>query len=597
MADYMNYGVIGNTGIPPRVPVDTTHYTQVYMATHNGSYPLPYMYRSFISFSYGGKNIEDFNLIATFNDRLDKDGYASFNDLVSTYDVLHGQTFWGSYYQANQLSFTLSTDAIDQLELDEFLRWFQAGVTRELILAEHPNRAIMARVSSPPHLSLIPFEKPVRIQLNQQYYNTSTTVYKGSITLNFVMDEPHWYGKLNIFGKKDSAGIYHDSWFDVSTGRERHVLDIPDALKILYEDGIPLSSMITSTMLLGGSTYAIVENKVNSRIVAAINEAEYNEHQGEEGYYYSAIGYTQNDEQIHYFRGAVIFNPNTNKGGRIAGASMGENNGISFIPPYGTSPDSTTYFYYAGTAPSPTKLTFTLVPTLENWYINNPKNKYTAEENDAPYNTITIESTNKREFKFTTPNILTSYNQVITIFDTPSIMQEGQGWAYIRELIRETVNHAGVRAWANRVIDYIDTHEGIIQDGQSYDAKEKMSYLFTTTRGGALFPMTFTFNSQTGEAVGTIKYRHCIDQATGELIDLDKDDELINYCKQNIIEEKENVGDMVKSPYLIIEERNYPNASGNIVPWMEGTNQSHRLYHDVENGLRNVFLEYKNMYL
>jgi hypothetical protein len=47
--------------------------------------------------------------------------------------------------------------------LDEFLHWFAAGKIRELILAEHPNRAIMARVSEPPRLSVLPFEKPIRI--------------------------------------------------------------------------------------------------------------------------------------------------------------------------------------------------------------------------------------------------------------------------------------------------------------------------------------------------------------------------------------------------------------------------------------------------
>ena len=45
-------------------------HTQVYMATHNGEGEksrLPFMNRSFISFSFGGKYIEDFNLIATIN--------------------------------------------------------------------------------------------------------------------------------------------------------------------------------------------------------------------------------------------------------------------------------------------------------------------------------------------------------------------------------------------------------------------------------------------------------------------------------------------------------------------------------------------------
>jgi len=46
---------------------------QVYMATHKGEQKLPFMNRSFMSFSFGGKDIEDFNLIATIeNNRLDR---------------------------------------------------------------------------------------------------------------------------------------------------------------------------------------------------------------------------------------------------------------------------------------------------------------------------------------------------------------------------------------------------------------------------------------------------------------------------------------------------------------------------------------------
>jgi len=71
------------------------------------------MNRSFISFSYGGKNIEDFNLIATVSgDRWQANGYANFNDLTTSYDVLDGQFFWGSHYSTYELSLELSTDGI-----------------------------------------------------------------------------------------------------------------------------------------------------------------------------------------------------------------------------------------------------------------------------------------------------------------------------------------------------------------------------------------------------------------------------------------------------------------------------------------------------
>jgi hypothetical protein len=49
------------------------------------------MNRSFISFTYGGRHIEDFNLIAsTPGDRLNRNGSAAFEDSVSSYENLNG---------------------------------------------------------------------------------------------------------------------------------------------------------------------------------------------------------------------------------------------------------------------------------------------------------------------------------------------------------------------------------------------------------------------------------------------------------------------------------------------------------------------------
>ena len=53
---------------------------QVYTATHDGEgKSLSVMDKHFISFSYGGKNIEDFNLMSvTTNDRISRNFSASF---------------------------------------------------------------------------------------------------------------------------------------------------------------------------------------------------------------------------------------------------------------------------------------------------------------------------------------------------------------------------------------------------------------------------------------------------------------------------------------------------------------------------------------
>jgi len=75
---------------------------------------LPYRYRSFISFSFGGRRIEDFNLIATVSgDRMTRKLTGDFEDLTSSYDVLDGQFYHSTHFRTNSISFHLATDGIN----------------------------------------------------------------------------------------------------------------------------------------------------------------------------------------------------------------------------------------------------------------------------------------------------------------------------------------------------------------------------------------------------------------------------------------------------------------------------------------------------
>jgi hypothetical protein len=91
MAHYRDYGYLTGSSAS-QVEIDTEHNTQVYIATHDGAGNyLPYRNRSFISFSFGGKNIEDFDLIATIdNDFLERRLYADFEDNVSDSEIWDG---------------------------------------------------------------------------------------------------------------------------------------------------------------------------------------------------------------------------------------------------------------------------------------------------------------------------------------------------------------------------------------------------------------------------------------------------------------------------------------------------------------------------
>ena len=535
-------------------------YTQVYQATHMGENTLPHMYRSFISFTFGGKKIEDFNLIATIaNNSLDRRGYASFEDIVSSYDNLNGQQYWNTHYKVNEMNFILATDGINQRDLDNFLLWFRAGETKELILSEHPNRAILARVKDVPQLNLLPFEEKISIKVHEREYLTSTTLYKGEIILNLVMDQPYWYSLTNILGKEKN-GHYVDVWDDITTNppREINIFASQDALKILYEDGIPLGSMIQNNMLLGNGAFAAVEDNIISKIW----NFDYRDGEG------NSIPNLEN-----LSGGGACIDDGENYQGIIAGAIIDINgNGIQTL-----QKNTDAFFYYAGTAPAPTIISFTLTPQLDNdGYIIVPANTYALEsESNKPYNILTIESVNKQELYFTTPNLYTSYNKVNDIFK--NYVNPNESWERIREIIREEVRHPHVRAWANLAIDTVKGDRQKPQNGDLDGLKNKMIEFLQYD--DAIQSATFIFNSETGEAKGTFKYR-------------------LVTSPNNLSTIEENVGDMLRSNYITIRDRNYPNKDGEFVSWtIDHKEYSHRIYHNVIVPLSDISILYKNMYL
>ena len=567
----MDYGLIN--GNQTGYNKTTTRYTQVYQATHKGENYLPFMNRSFISFSFGGKNIEDFNLLASISgDRLQRQGYSNFEDLTSNYTVMDGHFYWGTHYTDHELDFDLATDAITQNELDSFLKWFSAGQVKELILAEHPNRAIQARVKQPPELHLLPFEEKTVKKIAGQEYTTSTTLYKGEISLSFTMDEPYWYSKINIFGYLDEQeGIYHDVWIDAN-GQEQNIFNSPDAIKIALEDNIPIGSMIQDSMLLGDNNYA------NANLTDGAQTAElevYTETISNEEIVVEETDQLSDNAKIAWQDNEEWF------GALIAGTIMSTSSGIESF-----AAGTNQYFYYAGNAPAKPIIEFILTPIInENGYISNPKNSYTSP--NTPYNIFSFESLTKKELQFTTPGIYTGYNQVIQIFRE---MQVNNAWADIRKYVRDQVNHAAARAWANKVIDSFDSIK--VQNGDIDLAINRMKYFITDKSSGNLLSSSFIINSKTGQATASVQYR--IPGVTTPAANA-----WSNWG--SIVEIEEDVGDMIRSNYLIIEDQNQPTSDGHIVAW-ENTNEISRLHsyiiqHNVENGLQNVYIKYQNMYL
>lgn len=136
MSTSNDYGILNGVVTTAPSPV-TNKRTQVWIATHDGAdQRLPHYLRSFISFAYGGKLIEDFGFITITKDNsLSRQLYAEFEDTTTESDVYDGQIYWATHFKANRLTLNLYTDGVTEKQLEEFKAWFKPGIIRELVLA------------------------------------------------------------------------------------------------------------------------------------------------------------------------------------------------------------------------------------------------------------------------------------------------------------------------------------------------------------------------------------------------------------------------------------------------------------------------------
>ena len=496
---------------------------QVYLATHTGEgKPLSNMERSFISFTWGGRKIEDFGFIATIDgDRLSRNLYSEFEDLTTDYDIVDGQIFWGSKYNPLELSFTLSTDGVKEATLQAFRNWFKAGVTRELILSETPNRAIQARVSAAPSFSLLPFEDSEEVKIGNKTYTTRTTLWKGDLSISFIMEDPFWYNIQSSFSSADE-------------------LD-EEIIKIILEDGVPHFDMFSD--------------------------------------------FSSSEDDVCFLANNMVL-----KNGEIQ--TNNSNMGISLVA------NQPQYIYYCGTGKCYPTIYFDCTTTFENDYIVSPRNSHSAGD-DPFYNSIIIEHTEllapeeleplppdfgddygmlgsavvsidnddtisseditnaavavtfKSEFDFTTPGILTSYNQIIKIVKED--YHEGDSIIEMKKAFRDTITDYYMRAKAIGICDsalkgetsgICNTETSALTSGYQSAFITEMKKIFNESSS---IPVSYMFNSKTGESTVSLNIFMKDLNNNSNVTVLDQSIPII-----------ENAGDMARSSYLIIDSRTLP---------------------------------------
>lgn len=532
-------GTIGVIEQTESMPEDSKSHRQVYQATHLADGKSDsFMNRSFISFSYGGKNIEDFNLIACINgDRMERQLTGNFNDLVTTYDVINGQYYWGTYFTNNELSFTLATDGITQPELEDFIHWFKPGEIKELILAEHPNRAIMARVSEPPTLSTIPFEEKVEFMLDGKTVETSTTLYKGEIQLNFIMDEPFWYSKIGLLVRQKDDDTWAKEWQDAN-GENVLVIYSKDALKIIYEDNIPTLPFIDDLFF-------------DNKIFLGNN------------LFFQKVGYN-----------AVV-------GYAIVGtAKLGYYDYLTKEVKSSLAVGEEAYLYYAGTAPEIPTINFSFKPLL------NSDSLIELNNEESKYSYISITSTKEKKLLLSLPSAFYSYNQIINIFKDENIITFGK----MREKIRENVHHYYAKKWASSVLNYAENiYNNLESTTRNIMVNLMKKFLLDKETNTELLVNIYYFDAKNNKYIGNLGYRIAGDTVPQQLSGWDDFGE--------INDSEEDISEIIHSEFLTFTEKNHLNENYNVNPWNENDKLlSYKITHNFNIPLENFIIEYKNKY-
>lgn len=513
MSNY-DYGSIkGTAGVESPTPADYSKKGQVYLATHDDAgNKLDKTLRAHISFSWGGRDIEDFNLLVVSDgDSYERSVYASFEDLITQYDLLDGQYYWGTHLSPNELTLNLATDGVTEKMLQDFRNWFRPGVERELILSEFPYRAIQARIADTPTYSFLPFRDVITKTFGGETYTTSSTLWKGSVVLHFIMDDPVWYSLASVFqGTLDS-----------------------DKLKAIIDDGIPYSGMFKTSCFLPDNYIAEYDFNSGEPTVAISNEI--------------------------------------NIPKEIQASTSEEAHPL--------------YLYYCGTAAEKPIISFSFNANQfdENGYCTAVGNSYTATNENEKYSVLKI---GENEFYFTTPGLLSSYNQAVSILRND--FKEGESALDLKKAFRDTLSNFYVRMWCTSIcelsmsaygvdLDICDANSALtsnfrenfiaclkamfVQEQQNVSGSEEAE------QSPAIFKCACTFDSSTGESIMALQI-YTLDLTAEQNASVINGVVTLPLTSENGVPVpiliKENSGDMVRSRYLLLEGRNLPNEEEQI---------------------------------
>lgn len=148
--------------------------------------------KSFLSFTFDGKAIEDFGFAVVYNgDRLSNAFHPTFTNTTTTVPGRLGSIYWGTEVTGYTFDIQIATDRATARQIANLKRHFAPGKYAELSLAESEYCYCYAMVNSNSTFSFVPFEEKTIIK-GKEYVDT---IYKGDATLSFFVPQIYFYGK------------------------------------------------------------------------------------------------------------------------------------------------------------------------------------------------------------------------------------------------------------------------------------------------------------------------------------------------------------------------------------------------------------------
>lgn len=369
--------------------------------------------KEFIDFSFAGKHISEFDMVAVSDgDRYSLDMSSTFDDETSTINGLNGQYYWGTTFNANQINFKLATDGITEKQLTAFKKHFVPGKYGKLFVDERIGRYCWARVKSVITLNFIPFQEQNTIQ----GIIFHTNIYKGEASIVFEMDYPWWIAEHNYLETINQ-----------------------ETIRKAYVNNVPMANSL--------DIKANIENTSNN--ISTTGQA-----------YQDILSALEAQETIPFMT------PNSNV---IIGDStyMITKNGLATLASYNaiTDTEKNKYILYnASELATPISLTLKnqtiTVSTSAPYYITYARDSINTPANERQYNMYFIrnyEGQITNILKYTNPGVFYNINKVIQL---AYVYKDSVSANLIdfQDMLQEEIHHNRVLIWAARGLQFITNH-------------------------------------------------------------------------------------------------------------------------------------------